>query len=93
MGKNTITIFIGALALILLVWNFTISARIANYLKEHGEKVNPATFHFKIFDNASKYKQITIEETGKIGNLYNPFIFSFMIFVIVLFSGIILVSI
>ena len=63
-----------------------------NYLKKHGEKVNPATMHFKIFDNASKYKQITLNETGKVGNLYTPFIISFVLFAVVLLSGIIMVA-
>ena len=92
MDKNSILVFIGVLALVFLIWNFTISARIMNYLKAHGEKVNFATMHFKIFDNASKYKQITLNETGKVGSLYNPFLLSFTIFAIILFSGIILVS-
>ena len=93
MGKSSLMILVGILALIFLVWNFVISARIMDYLKKHGEKVNPATMHFKIFDNATKYKKITLCESGMVGNLYNSFIISFVIFAIILFSGIILVSI
>ena len=92
MDRNSIIIAIGILALVFLIWNFTISVRIMNYLKAHGEKVNPATMHFKIFDNARKYRQVTLKETGKVGPLYNPFITSFVIFAIILMSGIILVS-
>ena len=92
MDRDSIVVVIGVLALIFLIWNFTISARIMNYLKARGEKVNPATMHFKIFDNANKYKQITLNETGDVGNLYNPFLITFIIFAIILFSGIILVS-
>lgn len=92
MGNNSAILIIGVLALILLIWNFLISARIMNYLKKHGEKVNPATMHFKIFDNASKYKQITLNETGKVGNLYTPFIISFALFAVVLITGMIMVA-
>ena len=92
MEKDSLVIIVGCIALIFLVWNFTISARIMNYLKKHGEKVNPATMHFKIFDNANKYKQITLTETGKVGSLYNPFLISFIIFTFILFSGIILAA-
>ncbi len=93
MDKNSVILVIGVLAFIILVWNFTISVRILNYLKSRGEKVNPATMHVQIFDNASKYKQLTLKETGKIGNLYNVFLLSFSIFAIILLSGIILVTI
>jgi hypothetical protein len=92
MEKDSLVILVGFIALIFLVWNFTISARIMNYLKGHGEKVNLATMHFKIFDNASKYKELTLNETGKVGSLYNPFLLTFTIFAIILLSGIILVS-
>ena len=63
-----------------------------NYLREHGERVNPATMHFKIFESASKYKRITYEETGKVGKLYDQFLVTFIIFTLILFSDIILVS-
>ena len=92
MEKDSLVIIIGFIALIFLVWNFTISARIMNYLKKLGEKVNPATMHFKILDNSNKYKQITQNETGEVGNLYNPFLISFIIFALVLFTGIILAA-
>ena len=92
MGKDSLVIIIGFIALILLICNFIISARIMNYLKKHGEKVNPATMHFKIFDNANKYKRITQSETSKVGNLYSTFIISFILFAIVLLSGIVLVA-
>ena len=75
-----------------LIWNFTISAKIMDYLKKRGEKVNLATMHFKIFDNAGKYKELTIKESGETGKLYLPFIISFIIFALILFSGLILVS-
>ena len=85
-------IIVGFIALIILAWNFTISARIMNYLKKHGEKVNPATMHFKIFDSASKYKRITFEETGEVGKLYNQFLISFIVFALILFSAIIMIA-
>ena len=49
MDKDTTVIVVGFIALIFLIWNFIISAKIMNYLKKHGERVNPATMHFKIF--------------------------------------------
>lgn len=50
MDKDTTVIVVGFIALIFLIWNFIISAKIMNYLKKHGEKVNPAIMHFKVFD-------------------------------------------
>ena len=64
MDKDTTVIVVGFIALIFLIWNFIISAKIMNYLKKHGEKINPATLHFKIFDYSSKYKQISLIESG-----------------------------
>ena len=92
VGKDSLIIVVGFIALIFLVWNFTISTRIMNYLKKHGEKVNPATFHFMIFDNASKYKKLTFEENGEAGKLYNQFLITFIIFALILFSAIIMVA-
>jgi len=92
VGKDSLVILVGFIALIFLVWNFTISARIMNYLKKHGEKVSPATMHFKIFDNASKYKKLTFEENGEIGKLYNQFLITIIIFALILISAIILVA-
>ena len=93
MDKNTLTIAIGFIALIFLIWNFTISVQILNYLKNNGENINPATMHFKIFDHARKYKELTIKESGNPGNLYQPFMISFAIFALILFSGILLVAV
>lgn len=92
MDKNTLTLAFGFFALIFLIWNFTISARIMDYLKKHGEKVNLATMHFKIFDNAAKYKNLTIAELGEVGKHYYPFLVTFVIFAIFLLVGIILVA-
>ena len=93
MDKNTLTIVIGFFALTFLIWNFTISAKIMNYLKIHGEEVSLATMHFKIFDNAGKYKDLTIRESGKVGKHYNTFLLTFLIFAFFLLTGIILVSV
>ncbi|NQU52968.1 MAG: hypothetical protein HQ522_10565 [Bacteroidetes bacterium] len=92
MDKNTLTIAIGFFALIFLIWNFTISAKIMDYLKKRGEKVSLATMHFKIFDNAGKYKKLTLAESGEVGKHYNPFLVTFVIFAIFLLVGIILVA-
>lgn len=92
MDKESLVILIGIIALVILIWNFVISIRIMKYLNRHGEKINHATMHFKIFENASKYKQLTLNETGKVGNLYTPFIISFVLFAVVLLSGIIMVA-
>ena len=92
MNKESLVILIGIIALVILICNFVISIRIMKYLNGHGEKINHATMNFKIFENASKYKQLTLNETGKVGNLYNPFLISFAIFALILLSGIILAS-
>lgn len=64
-----------------------------NYLKKQGEKVNPATMHFQIFDNANKYKRLTLNENGTVGKYYLPFVITFVIFAIILLTGIVIVSV
>lgn len=89
METENLTMAFGLAALVFLVWNFTISIRIMNYLKAKGEKVNPALMHVRIFDSAQKYKRFTIEEEGKPGKLYAPFWLSFVLFALFLLLGII----
>ena len=83
------TLLLGVLALVLLVWNFSVSAGIMNYLRSKGEKVNPALMHVRIFSSAQKYKQHTTAETGKPGKLYVHFVVSGILFALALFTGII----
>jgi hypothetical protein len=89
MYSENLTLLFGVIALIFLVWNFTISIRIMNYLKGKGEKVNPALMHVRIFNSAQKYKQYTTGETGKPGKLYGQFIICIILFAIFLLMGIV----
>ena len=48
MQSENVSVLLGLIALVFLVWNFTISLRIMSYLKQKGEKVNPALMHVYI---------------------------------------------
>ncbi len=89
LESDNLAVAFGILAVVLLIWNFSISVRIMNYIKEKGEQVNPALMHVRIFDLAQKYKRITTEENGKPGKFYAQFLLSFVLFAIFLFLGII----
>lgn len=89
MQTENLSLLFGVIALLFLVWNFTISIGIMSYLKAKGEKVNPALMHVRIFDSAQKYKEYTIGETGKPGKLYGHFMLSTILFVVFLLMGIV----
>ena len=92
MNHDDLAILFGSLSFLFLVVNFFTMQAITGFLKIRGIKISYALLHIYIFNYARQYKEITKRETGSIGILYYPFIWSFIFFVIFLLAGIYIVS-
>uniref|UniRef100_UPI003217555D hypothetical protein n=1 Tax=uncultured Draconibacterium sp. TaxID=1573823 RepID=UPI003217555D len=88
MEIKTQMMLFGVMALLFLIWNCVVSIRIMNFLRDRGEKINPASMHVRIFNSAKKYRELTTAETGKPGKHFGPFWISLLLFALFLFLGI-----
>lgn len=71
-----ITFFFAIIAGIALVWYVVSSIMIYNELKKRNISVNFIFIRFMIIPYANKYKEITKNETGKVGSLFYHWIIS-----------------
>ena len=89
---NTGAIILGVIALFLIWWNLWISIKIVKYLKSKGNNASLFSHGIyvkgKIFRYLPLYRKLTIENTGKVGQLHFLFYFSFISMLIVLAIGI-----
>lgn len=90
MVLNDVVILSGVATFILIIWNMIISIRITEELKKRNILAKIAHKRGQIFKYLIVYKDITTKETGKPGPLYNQFIVSFSLFLLSLFTGIIM---
>ena len=92
---NTLAIILGVIALFLIWWNLWISIKIVKYLKSKGSDASLFSHGIyvkgKIFRYLPLYRKLSIENTGKVGQLYSLFYVSFISMLIVLIFGIALV--
>jgi len=90
------TIIFGLIALIFLWYNFYVSISIVKYLKSNGKEASLFTKGFyvkgKIFKYLPLYKEITLQNEGKVGSLYSHFYFTFLSMLFFLVLGLISVS-
>jgi hypothetical protein len=70
---NTLIYLSGAIFIIIFVVS---SIMIYNYLKNRGEKVNFLLLRLMLLSYASKYRELTKQETGKTGILFYLWIIS-----------------
>jgi len=93
---NTLAIIFGIIALIFIWWNLWVSIKIVKYLKSKGENAslfsNGIYVKGKIFKYLTLYNKISLESTGKVGQLYIEFYISFFLFIIFLIFGIAIVA-
>lgn len=90
MTRNELVILMGLITFALILWNLFISIKIVEELKKRGMQVKIAHRRGAIFKHLKTYRDITTEETGKPGPLYNRFIWSFVLFSFCLLVGIIM---
>ncbi len=60
------------IALMFLLGAFFLGSQIANELRARGMSVNKLLLRFMIFKYMADYRQLTLNETGKVGPLYQP---------------------
>ena len=65
-----LTIIFSVIAFIAVGWYIVSGIMILNELKKRGEKVYFIFLNFMLPAYASRYKKITLEETGKVGSLF-----------------------
>lgn len=92
MQEKNLALVFGVIALLLLVWNFIIVLIIKDYLRQRGEKINPATLHLRIFSLAKKYREINQNEIGGSGKHYSSFWISIVLFALFLVLGILVIT-
>ncbi len=61
---------LAVLAIFFALGSVFFAVRIANYLRDRGEKAHPAMVRWMVFKYMADYKRITLAETGKVGPLY-----------------------
>ena len=85
-----ITILFAVIAGIALIWYVVSSIMIYNELKKRNVKVNFLIIRFMIIPYANKYKEITKNETGKVGSLFYHWIISINVVLVFAVATIIL---
>jgi hypothetical protein len=65
------------LAVVAALWGTVAAVMITKYLEKKGVKTPFVLFRLFLFRNIRRYKEITIQETGKPGPLYNHYIIPF----------------
>jgi len=64
------TIFLAVITFVAVGWYIVSGIMILNELQKRGEKVYFIFLNFMLPAYASRYKKITLKETGKVGTLF-----------------------
>ena len=75
------------LALISVLFGVFFTILITAFISKRGTKINYLLFRIYIFKYVNQYRKITIEENGKVGPLFYPFIVSFILALIFAIIG------
>jgi len=75
------------LAIICVICGIIFSLMITSFLSKRGIKINYLLIRIYIYKYVNQYRKITIEETGKVGPLFYPFITSFILALIFAIVG------
>ena len=78
------------LAIVSVACGLAASIMITAFLSKRGIKINYLFFRVLIFKYINQYRKITMEETGKPGPLFYPFILSMNLTLLFVVVGIIL---
>ena len=90
MTVEIISNFFLVLAIISVLCGVLFSIMITAFISKRGTKINYLLFRIYIFKYVNQYRKITIEENGKVGPLFYPFIVSFILALIFAIVGAIL---
>lgn len=85
------SIFLG-LGLVSAVFGIYNMIRIVNYLSSKGVKINFFLLRLKWFGYMSKYRELTLEETGDIGPFHRGYIVSMLISLVLVITGALLLD-
>ncbi|MCK5034778.1 MAG: hypothetical protein KAS73_02715 [Candidatus Sabulitectum sp.] len=66
--------------------------RIVNYLSSKGVKINWFLLRLKWFTYMSKYRELTVEETGDVGQFHRDYIISVLCSLVFAIAGAILLN-
>ncbi len=66
--------------------------RIVNYLSSKGVKINWFLLRLKWFTYMSKYRELTVEETGNVGPFHRGYIISMLCALVFAIAGALLLS-
>ena len=78
------------LAIVCVLCGVVSSVLIIAFLSKRGTKINYLLIRIYIYKYIKQYREITIEETGKVGPLFYSFIISFILALIFVMVGILL---
>ena len=84
------SMFFLVLALISVTFGIVFMIMIISYLSKRGIKINYFLLRIYIIKYVRQYRNITIEESGKPGPLYYPFVTSMVLTLVFAIFGIIL---
>jgi len=90
MTVEIISNFFLVLAIISVLCGVLFSIMITAFISKRGTKINYLLIRIYIFKYVNQYRKITIEENGKVGPLFYPFIVSFILALIFAIVGAIL---
>ena len=78
------------LAIVSVLCGVLFSIMIISFISKRGTKINYFLIRIFIYKYVNQYRKITIEENGKVGPLFYPFISSFILALIFAIVGAIL---
>ena len=78
------------LAIVCVLCGVLFSIMITSFVSKRGTKINYLLIRIYIYKYVNQYRKITIEENGKVGPLFYPFIVSFILALIFAIVGAIL---
>ena len=78
------------LATVCVLCGVVFSMMITAFVSKRGTKINYLLIRIYIYKYVNQYRKITIEENGKVGPLFYPFIVSFILALLFAIVGAIL---
>ena len=84
-------IFLG-FGLLTVISGIYCMIRILSYLSSKGVKINWFLLRLKWFTYMSKYRELTVEETGEVGPFHRGYIISMLITLVLAITGALLLN-